>query len=101
VFASTVGVYGDAPSPLREDGPTRPVDSYGLGKLMIEQELGLTRRHAGGGAGRPCRHPGTRGRSTSGPHSIQIPSSAGPHGELTMGPWEPGGWPGTAGGREA
>jgi UDP-glucose 4-epimerase len=47
VFASTVGVYGDAPSPLREDGPTRPVDSYGLGKLMIEQELGLTRRQFG------------------------------------------------------
>jgi len=44
VFASTTGVYGDVPSPLREDGPLRPVDSYGLGKLLVEQELAITRR---------------------------------------------------------
>jgi UDP-glucose 4-epimerase len=47
IFASTIGVYGDVASPLREDGPTRPIDSYGLGKLMVEQELDVTRRQFG------------------------------------------------------
>jgi UDP-glucose 4-epimerase len=47
VFASSVAVYGDLPSPLRESDPAAPVDSYGLGKLTVERELEVTRRHFG------------------------------------------------------
>ncbi|MEV4754508.1 NAD-dependent epimerase/dehydratase family protein [Micromonospora sp. NPDC049559] len=47
VFASSVAVYGDLPSPLREVDLATPVDSYGLGKLTVERELEITRRHFG------------------------------------------------------
>lgn len=36
VFASTSSVYGTAPMPFREEGPTRPVSPYGVSKLAAE-----------------------------------------------------------------
>lgn len=40
VFSSTAMVYApEAPQPLREDAPTRPVNPYGQTKLAIEQML--------------------------------------------------------------
>jgi UDP-glucuronate 4-epimerase len=39
VFASTSSVYGDAPMPFREDGPTRPISPYGVSKLACEALL--------------------------------------------------------------
>jgi UDP-glucose 4-epimerase len=47
VFASSVAVYGDLPSPMREADPAAPVDSYGLGKLTVERELEITRQYFG------------------------------------------------------
>lgn len=44
VFASSIAVYGDLPSPLREDSSPKPVDSYGIAKLAIEQDLQATRQ---------------------------------------------------------
>jgi len=40
VFASSSSIYGDAPLPMREDGPVRPVSPYGVTKLTAEL-LGL------------------------------------------------------------
>src|SRR2546428_721393 len=40
VFASSSSVYGDAPLPMREDGPLHPVSPYGVTKLTAEL-LGL------------------------------------------------------------
>lgn len=37
VFASSGEVYGAAPVPFREDGPTTPLTPYGLAKLACEQ----------------------------------------------------------------
>lgn len=37
VYASSSSVYGDAPLPFREDGPTAPVSPYGLSKLEAER----------------------------------------------------------------
>jgi len=37
VFASSSSVYGSVPTPMREDGPTRPVAPYGVTKLAAEQ----------------------------------------------------------------
>ncbi len=40
VFSSSAAVYGTPRStPIREDDPTRPVNSYGATKLMLEQVL--------------------------------------------------------------
>ena len=40
VFSSTAAVYGEPDElPIREDHPTRPVNPYGLSKLMFEQVL--------------------------------------------------------------
>jgi UDP-glucose 4-epimerase len=40
VFSSTAAVYGEPDElPIREDQPTRPVNPYGLSKLMFEQVL--------------------------------------------------------------
>ncbi|MCU0307086.1 MAG: NAD-dependent epimerase/dehydratase family protein [Thermoleophilia bacterium] len=36
VMAGTSSVYGDAPAPFREDGPTRPRSPYGVTKLAAE-----------------------------------------------------------------
>lgn len=47
VLASTSSVYGDAPMPAREDGPTLPVSPYGLTKLAAEQLCELYGRTAG------------------------------------------------------
>ena len=37
VYASSSSVYGDAPLPFREDGPTAPVSPYGASKLDAER----------------------------------------------------------------
>jgi UDP-glucose 4-epimerase len=39
VFTSSIAVYGDLPSPMREDMTPAPEDSYGIAKLAVEQEL--------------------------------------------------------------
>ena len=40
IFSSTAAVYGIADeSPVREDGPTEPINPYGSSKLMIERIL--------------------------------------------------------------
>lgn len=47
VLASTSSVYGSAPMPAREDGPTQPVSPYGATKLAAEQLCDLYGRTAG------------------------------------------------------
>jgi nucleoside-diphosphate-sugar epimerase len=47
VLASTSSVYGSAPMPAREDGPTLPVSPYGATKLAAEQLCNLYGRTAG------------------------------------------------------
>ncbi len=37
VYASSSSVYGNAPLPMAEDGPLRPVSPYGVTKLAAEQ----------------------------------------------------------------
>jgi len=37
VYASASSVYGDAPRPMREEGPLEPVSPYGVTKLTAEQ----------------------------------------------------------------
>lgn len=39
LYTSSVAVYGDAPVPYMEDGPTIPKDVYGVNKLACEQML--------------------------------------------------------------
>lgn len=39
LYTSSVAVYGDAPVPYEEDGPTNPKDVYGINKLACEQML--------------------------------------------------------------
>lgn len=47
VLASTSSVYGEAPMPAKEDGPTLPVSPYGLTKLAAERLCDLYGRTAG------------------------------------------------------
>jgi nucleoside-diphosphate-sugar epimerase len=47
VYASTSSVYGDAPLPLREDQPCRPVSPYGVTKLAAEHLGHLYHRNHG------------------------------------------------------
>jgi ADP-L-glycero-D-manno-heptose 6-epimerase len=37
VYASSCGVYGDVPTPFREDGPTKPLNLYSQSKLDLDQ----------------------------------------------------------------
>lgn len=37
LYASSSSVYGDAPRPMREEGPTNPVSPYGVTKRTAEQ----------------------------------------------------------------
>lgn len=46
-FASTVGVYGTGPTPMAERHQPEPCDSYGIAKLAMERELGVTMRQQG------------------------------------------------------
>lgn len=39
VLASTAAVYGDAPCPVQEDAPTKPLSPYGEHKLAAERAL--------------------------------------------------------------
>ncbi len=47
VLASTSSVYGQAPMPAREEGPTQPVSPYGVTKLAAESVCDLYGRTAG------------------------------------------------------
>lgn len=47
ILASTSSVYGEAPMPAREDGPTQPISPYGATKLAAEQLCDLYGRTAG------------------------------------------------------
>jgi len=38
-FTSSIAVYGEAECPMTEDTPPTPVDSYGIAKFAVEQEL--------------------------------------------------------------
>jgi UDP-glucose 4-epimerase len=42
VFTSSIAVYGAGQTPMTEDMTPEPEDSYGIAKLSIEQELGVT-----------------------------------------------------------
>jgi UDP-glucose 4-epimerase len=39
VFTSSIAAYGRVPVPMREDGPARPEDPYGIAKLSVEMDL--------------------------------------------------------------
>ena len=43
IYASTMGVYGDVPSPVREDSPLAPLSLYGTGRLANEHYLRIYR----------------------------------------------------------
>ncbi len=44
VFTSSIAVYGNSPElPMTESTPTIPVDSYGIAKLAVEQELRISK----------------------------------------------------------
>jgi UDP-glucose 4-epimerase len=44
VFSSSIAVYGASPaSPMTEETPAEPDDSYGIAKLAVEQELKASR----------------------------------------------------------
>lgn len=47
ILASTSSVYGEAPMPAKEDGPTLPISPYGATKLAAEQLCDLYGRIAG------------------------------------------------------
>jgi UDP-glucose 4-epimerase len=42
VFTSSIAVYGAGQSPLKEEMVPIPEDSYGIAKLAVEQELGVS-----------------------------------------------------------
>jgi UDP-glucose 4-epimerase len=39
VFTSSIAVYGEAPLPMTEDMPMRPIDPYGVAKMAVELDL--------------------------------------------------------------
>ena len=39
VYASSMAIYGDMPTPFTESTPPKPVDPYGIAKLAVEQDL--------------------------------------------------------------
>jgi UDP-glucose 4-epimerase len=43
VFTSSIAVYGTQPPPMREEMRPAPVDSYGIAKFAVEQELKICR----------------------------------------------------------
>lgn len=47
IVASTSSVYGNAPPPMREDGPLAPVSPYGVTKLAMEHLLSVYRTNEG------------------------------------------------------
>lgn len=47
VFASSIAVYGEQPSPVAESAETVPEDPYGIAKLAVEQELKVSKKMFG------------------------------------------------------
>ncbi|HUK26187.1 MAG TPA: NAD-dependent epimerase/dehydratase family protein [Terriglobales bacterium] len=47
VFASSIAVYGELPSPLTEEMTAMPEDPYGIAKLAAEQDLRLAHKMFG------------------------------------------------------
>jgi UDP-glucose 4-epimerase len=47
VFTSSIAVYGDVPSPMREECTPLPEDPYGIAKLAVELDLDAARKMFG------------------------------------------------------
>ena len=47
VFTSSIAVYGEAPLPMVETEPMRPIDPYGIAKMAVELDLEAARRYFG------------------------------------------------------
>jgi len=47
VFTSSIAVYGEAPLPMTEETPMRPVDPYGIAKMAVELDLKTAFDHFG------------------------------------------------------
>ena len=47
VFTSSIAVYGEAPLPMEESHPMRPIDPYGIAKMAVELDLEAARRYFG------------------------------------------------------
>jgi len=48
VYASSAGIYGDGPVPMREDAPPRPLNVYAFSKRVMEKAAGdFARAHTG------------------------------------------------------
>lgn len=43
VFTSSIAVYGEGRTPMREDMTPQPTDSYGIAKFSVEQELQISK----------------------------------------------------------
>lgn len=43
VFTSSIAVYGEGRTPMREDMTPEPTDSYGIAKFTVEQELKVSK----------------------------------------------------------
>jgi UDP-glucose 4-epimerase len=39
IFTSSIAVYGEAPLPMTEEMPMRPIDPYGVAKMAVELDL--------------------------------------------------------------
>jgi UDP-glucose 4-epimerase len=47
VFTSSIAVYGEAPLPMVESQPMRPIDPYGIAKMAVELDLEAANRYFG------------------------------------------------------
>lgn len=47
VFTSSIAVYGEAPLPMTEDMPMRPIDPYGIAKMAVELDLASALQYFG------------------------------------------------------
>lgn len=47
LFTSSMAVYGNQKPPFHEDLPRRPIDSYGIAKAAVEQELEISQEMFG------------------------------------------------------
>lgn len=47
IHASSSAVYGDVPTPFREEGPTNPLSAYGKSKLLAEEQADIYARELG------------------------------------------------------
>jgi len=84
VFSSTAATYGEPEgSPITEDAPTRPTNTYGATKLAVDLAIGNYTAASGGALGAVSLRyfnvagaHGTRSRPTSSPWSSRSPSGS-------------------------